>query len=136
MYIGVDVGITTGVAKVDDTGYVLFHFTVDEHSLFTRTFEGFVADAQGFNICIEYPEPNLASSTPGLSRVINRCRVLFPFAYSVRPGVWKNSAIGLGPLPENVRSTRMSPHEKDAIRIALWNRARIEQAKEQVANAK
>lgn len=137
MFMGVDVGLTTGIAKIDATGYVLFHFTVDHNNLYTRMFERFVAEAQeqGFHICAEYPEPNLASNTRDLSRVISRCKVLLPFAYTVRPGVWKTSAIGQGPLPENVWNTRMTPHERDAIRIALWYREHINRAKESVANA-
>jgi hypothetical protein len=123
-YLGLDVGLTTGVAIVDEHGFVERHFTVVWQNTVTPQFLSWVeyTKRMGFAACAEYPEPNMASRTRDLVDTMDTFHMLFPDAYAVRPGVWKTSAIGQGPLPEGVRSTPMSPHEKDAIRIALWYR--------------
>lgn len=121
MILALDVGITTGAALAEDDGFIMDTWVIDAAALSDNDIR-FFRDNPVVKVCMELPAPSLASSTATLRDVVEQMRQWFPDAHIVRPGVWKQSAVALQPLPDEVQHLKLSAHEKDAIGIARWYR--------------
>ena len=131
-YLGIDVGLHTGVGLLHEDGSVLAYFIVKHDDAGSwRPLLTLARTKDDLNVCIEYPVTSIISNTRELQAVVDRVRALFPDAFIVRPGVWKLSAIANQPLPENVQGTRLPIHIKDGINIARWFRQQVLEGREQ-----
>jgi ASC-1-like (ASCH) protein len=116
--LGIDVGITTGYALLDDDGVFEMTGTVHVEDLPLSMLAVWSYDTN-MQVCIEYPQENIVSGTPELRRAVAQVLQFYPHAHVVRPGVWKSSAIAARPMPPEIAS-KVSKHERDAVNIARW----------------
>jgi hypothetical protein len=124
MHLGIDPGITTGVALVSSSGEVLKTFCVDKWGVLTLSpeMEMFLGV---LTVTIEdTPVPTRSRMNQMLSAIVTHLRYTFPGALWVPPGVWKNSPVVHIPVKAP------TPHERDAVRLVLWrlSRERLSQA--------
>lgn len=123
--IAVDVGCTSGYSVMNEEGEIIMTGNIHADDLSTSVLAAWAKEEQ-HAVCIEFPAPAVYSSTATLRHAIEQVRQMFPHAYTVRPGVWKSSAVALQPLPDEVQGCRLSHHEKDAINIARWYRHHLD----------
>lgn len=112
--LGIDPGVTTGVALVSPTGTILWTYEVHASSI--HAFGPGRVPWVDFVVTIEVtPVPTLSKLNRVLGDVVSSLRHAFPEALWVPPGVWKTSRAGVYPVPDGC-----SPHIRDAIRIAFY----------------
>jgi hypothetical protein len=75
-----------------------------------------------YDVCVEYPQLSVWSSTAMLRHAIQIVQQFYPRAYVVRPSVWKTSATAFRVLPRQLQEQKLTVHERDAYNIARWYR--------------
>jgi hypothetical protein len=112
--LGVDAGITTGLAIVSgDDQRVLHHSSSQPEALemtlilLERTVDEVVVERS-----LPYKRSRLGRDLTLVHHLIERS---CPEAHWIDASEWKNTEVRLSPVPRGV-----STHEKDAIRIARW----------------
>jgi hypothetical protein len=112
--LGVDAGVTTGLAIVSgDDQRVLHHSTCQVDSLdFQLTLLERTVDEVVVERALPYKRSRLGKELVLVHTVIDRA---CPDAYWIDASQWKNTEAKMSPVPRGV-----SPHEKDAIRMARW----------------
>jgi hypothetical protein len=112
--LGVDVGLTTGLAIVsEDDQRILLTSVADEDSLagILDTLIK-VVDEVVVERALIHKRSTLGSKLEAVHRTIAaRC----PDAYWIDASLWKNTAVSRTPVPRG-----LSTHERDAVRIARY----------------
>jgi hypothetical protein len=127
MYVGIDVGLTTGYAVIDDKGQIVECGNLRPEDIGTSILIGIAAACMrgrdDIKVAIEYPALVTQGREPGLVAPVMTFQSLFPTARPVQPGTWKQSAAAAEPYPATWHEDKLTAHQKDGIGIARWLRA-------------
>lgn len=118
VYIGIDIGVSTGIAILDEYGELLCSETVKDDAAGFRTL--LLDLQQEYNVlgfAVEYPVGIPGPYSHIIRDVENKIAQTVPnsLVVSVSPGVWKNS-IAYG----HFKGQCATRHEQDAAEIALY----------------
>ena len=119
--LGIDPGITTGYTLVDETGEILASGNLEPEDLDESVLVTYAQEI-GIQAVIEStPIPTTSAMNRRLLEVSQKVWGLFPEAYAIIPGVWKqNRLVTALKIPNEWEEAILTPHQKDAYRIAMY----------------
>lgn len=130
--LGVDPGLTTGWAVIDEVGQILGTGNAapeDVEEVLDEIIRLAHRNKHVVEVVVERGPLNatgdlsrrLRSVVASIQRVVDTYEIT---AHTILPGVWKTSAVGIAPLLEEVNGRKMSPHERDATKMARYHLSR------------
>lgn len=123
MYVGFDIGETTGFTILDAEGEILvLQDLLPDQLNASTTLQRIANIPESYTVALELPAATHGGYRKIMREVVLFFMTTFPQAVRVQPGTWKQSAPGMQDTPYFWQGVPLSQHQRDAIGIARWIR--------------